>query len=93
MGWHCYLGNRLPFPFKARVRQAMDASPLKTGDYVTVIALAHDQLCRVAIFVMARRGEREIVVPLAQLVTAGADRNTREAVADWHYWQDQGYSF
>lgn len=93
MGWYCYLEDQLSFPFKARVRKTMDASPLKSGENVTVIALAHDQLCRVAIFVMARHGEREIVVPLAQLVPVGADRSTREAVADWHYWHDQGYSF
>ncbi|WP_028215222.1 calcium-binding protein [Paraburkholderia mimosarum] len=93
MAWHCHLEDQLSFPFEARVRQAMPASPLKAGETVTVIALAHEQLCRVAIFVMARHGTRDVVVPLAQLVPVRADRNVREAVADWHYWHDHGYSF
>ncbi|KVR74215.1 hypothetical protein WK57_17600 [Burkholderia ubonensis] len=91
--WYCYLEDQLAFPFKARVRQAIAASPLNTGETVTAIALAHDQLCRNTIFVVVRHGTRQIVVPLAQLVPVGSNRNTREAVADWHYWHDHGYSF
>ncbi|WP_063901823.1 calcium-binding protein [Burkholderia ubonensis] len=91
--WYCHLDSELSFPFKARVRQAMEASPLKTGEIVTVVALAHEQLCRAAIFVQAKHGDRDIVAPLAQLVPVGGSPNAREAVFDWHYWHDHGYSF
>ncbi|RQS68167.1 hypothetical protein DID96_20090 [Burkholderia sp. Bp8963] len=90
MAWYCHLENQLAFPFKARVRQAMPASPLNAGETVTVVALAHDQLCRAAIFVVAQHGTRDIVAPLAQLAPIRVDRDTREAVADWHYWHDHG---
>lgn len=93
MAWYCHLEDKLSFPFEARVRLAMDASPLRFGERVTVLRLAHDQLCRASIFVHARHNQREIVVPLAQLVPVRTDHDTRLAVADWHYWHDHGYSF
>ncbi len=93
MAWHCYLEEQLAFPFEARVRHAMAASPLHSGENVSVIRLAHDELCRVSIFVWVRYNQQEIFAPLAQLAPTSADKNTRRAVADWIYWHDQGYSF
>jgi hypothetical protein len=93
MAWYCHLEESLSFPFEARVRQTMAASPLRTSEQVCVTGLAHDQLCRFAIFVRAQHNQREIVVPLAQLVPLRANQSTRLAVSDWHYWCDQGYSF
>ncbi|WP_431797231.1 calcium-binding protein [Cupriavidus metallidurans] len=93
MAWYCHLEDSLSFPFEARVRQAMVASPLRSGDRVSVFRLAHDQLCRVAIFVHALYNQRELVVPLAQLVPVRADQSTHLAVSDWHYWHDHGCSF
>jgi hypothetical protein len=93
MAWYCHLEDSLRFPFEARVRQTMAASPLRADERVSVIGLAHDQLCRVAIFVRAQHKQRELVVPLALLVPVQADPSTRPAVSDWHYWCDQGYSF
>jgi hypothetical protein len=34
-----------------------------------------------------------VVAPLAQIVPVNSDKPTRLAVADWHYWHDQGYAF
>lgn len=93
MAWYCNREDSLSFPFDARVRQAMAASPLRAGERVSVIALAYDQLFRVAIFVRAQHKQCELVVPLAQLVPVRAGQSTRLAVSDWHYWCDQGYSF
>lgn len=75
MAWYCHLEDGLTFPFEARVRQTMPASPLRTGEKVSVTGLAHDQLCRVAIFVRAQHNERELLVPLAQLVPIRADQS------------------
>lgn len=94
MGWYCYLEEQLRFPFEARVCQAMAASPLRPSETVSVTGLAHEDLCRVGIFVWIRWNQRDLVVPLAQLVPLKSDESsTRVAVADWHYWHDQGYAF
>lgn len=93
MAWYCHLEDSLSFPFEARVRDPMAASPLRSGERVSVTGLAHDQLCRVSIFVQVQHNQREIVVPLAQLVPVRAGQSTQLAVSDWHYWCDQGYSF
>jgi len=37
--------------------------------------------------------KRTLAVPLAQLQAIEADKMTRQAVADWHYWIQQGYEF
>jgi hypothetical protein len=45
-------------------------------------------------FVTIQWQDRPLAVPLAQLEVRGLrviDAETREAIADWHYWLDQGY--
>jgi hypothetical protein len=44
-------------------------------------------------FVLVPFSGRRVGVPLAQLKVVKADRATREAVEDWHYWLARGYSF
>ncbi|MGA2658589.1 MAG: calcium-binding protein [Verrucomicrobiota bacterium] len=44
-------------------------------------------------FVMITWEDRRLAVPLAQLETIRADKATRQAVEDWHYWVEQGYEF
>jgi hypothetical protein len=45
------------------------------------------------IFVTIRWSKRNLAVPLAQLEVVKADDQAREAVEDWHYWVNRGYSF
>ena len=61
MSWYCYLDEKLSFPFEANVRKPMDSSPLPRGEHVCVTGLAHEDLCRVGIFVWVRRKERDAV--------------------------------
>ena len=91
--WYCYLEERLTFPFEGHIRKTMAASPLSSGETVSVIGLAHEDLCRVGIFVRVRSQQRDAVAPLAQIVPANSDEATQVAVADWHYWHDRGYGF
>ncbi|WP_228772589.1 calcium-binding protein [Cupriavidus necator] len=77
MAWYCHLEETLSFPFEARVRQTLAASPLRVSEQVCVTGLAHDQLCRFAIFVRAQHYQRDLVVPLAQLVPLRANQSTR----------------
>ncbi len=49
--------------------------------------------CQHEMFVEIRwERKRSLAIPLSQVKATGeADEDTREAVADWHYWIGQGY--
>ena len=93
MGWYSYLEDTLTFPFKARCIQARALSPLREGEEVVIDRLAPADDCLHEIFVLATWQERSLGLPLAQLAAVEADEDTVEAIADWHYWVKQGYSF
>ena len=96
MGWYYYLERELQFPFPARCCAARAISPLRAGERVTVTGMAPEEECEREMFVQIRWQNRPLAVPLRQLEVRGlrgVDATTREAVADWHYWLDQGYTF
>jgi len=96
MGWYYYLDGALRFPFPARCRAARAVSPLQPGERVTVTGMAPEAECEHEMFVAIQWQDRPLAVPLAQLEVRGlraVDAETREAVADWHYWLDQDYVF
>lgn len=96
MGWYYYLERMLSFPFPARCRATRAISPLRPGERVTVTGMAPEMECEHEMFVQIHGQDRRIAVPLAQLEVRGlrmVDAETREAIADWHYWLDQGYVF
>src|SRR5690242_2601569 len=96
MGWYYYLDGALHVPFPARCRAARAISPLRTGERITVTGMAPEAECEHEMFVEIRWRDRTLAVPLAQLEVRGirgVDAETREAIADWHYWLDQGYMF
>ena len=93
MGWYYYLEERLKFPFKARCKSKRAVSPLHTGEEVTVWGMAPEKDCESEMFVRLKWGGRSMAVPLSQLEPIAADRPTKEAVADWHYWLRRGYKF
>jgi len=93
MGWYYYLEGKLNFPFKARWLQG-HSSP---SEEVEVVAMAHEEECSEEMWVevLYREGtvEDTFSVPLAKIMPLEVDEKTREAVADWHYWVDQGYDW
>ena len=92
MGWYYYLEEHLRFPFVAECVARRAVSPLRVKDEVDVMDMAPEEECEHEMFVEIRWEKRKLAVPLAQLKpTAKADEDTKEAVADWHYWLDQGY--
>lgn len=92
MGWYYYLEEKLHFPFPAKCVAERETSPLHKGDEVEVQGMASEDECQHEMFVKMRWERRGLAVPLSQLKPiGGADEETREAVADWHYWFDQGY--
>ena len=93
MGWYYYLEGKLNFPFTARCTARRAISPLAAKDEVEVIGMPPEEECSREMFVTIRWGKEGLAVPLAQLKVVDADRQTREAVEDWHYWVKQGYEF
>lgn len=92
MGWYYYLKEKLQFPFTATCIAERAISPLRKGDEVEVLGMAPEEECQHEMFLKMRWEKRGLAVPLSQLKPiADADKDTREAIADWHYWVKQGY--
>jgi hypothetical protein len=93
MGWYYYLEEKLHFPFTARCIAERPISPLRKGDEVEILSMAAEDECQHEMFVMMRWERRGLAIPLSQVKPiAEADKDTREAIEDWHYWVDQGYT-
>ncbi len=95
MGWYCYLGDALTFPFPAQCVSRDATSPLRVGQAVEVIGMADDDDCDTRMRVIIRYDGAELAVPLNQLQCAGSEvsASTLQAVEDWHYWLARGYEF
>jgi hypothetical protein len=93
MGWYYYLEEKLQFPFTATCIGERATSPLRKGDEVEILGMASEEECQHEMFVETRcERKRNLAIPLSQVKPTGeADEDTREAVADWHYWIGQGY--
>jgi len=93
MGWHCYLDDKIRFPFQAQCIAATIVSPLRKGETVEVQRMAPEDACAADMLVLIRWQGRTMAVPLSQLAAVDPDDSTAEAIADWHYWVAQGYCF
>ena len=94
MGWYSYLQDRLRFPFTATCLVKRAISPLRVKDEVEVTGMPDENECEHEVFVAIRWDKDGLAVPLAQLRPISAtDKQTKEAVADWHYWLQMGYTF
>jgi hypothetical protein len=93
IGWHCYLGDKLRFPFKAKCAAARAISPLTKGEEIEVPGMAPEDDCMREMFVLIRFAGRRLGVPLVQLDPVKPDKATREAIMDWRYWAAMGYEF
>ena len=95
MGWYYYLEGQLSFPFTATCIAQRAVSPLRVKDEVEVSGLPPEEECEREVFVTIQWDRRDgLAVPLAQLKPIRAtDAQTKEAVADWHYWRSMGYEY
>ena len=92
MGWYYYLENHFRFPFRATCIAQREVSPLQVKDKVEVIGMPDEDECRREMFVTIRWGQDRLAVPLSQLKPIRTtDEQTKQAVADWHYWVRMGY--
>jgi hypothetical protein len=94
MAWYHYLDETLEFPFTATCIVRRQISPLQVNDEVDVLEMADPNECQHEMFVMTRWEKDGLAVPLSQLKPINeTDEQTRQAVADWHYWVKTGYEF
>ncbi len=94
MGWYYYLEDKLQFPFTAICNQKRAISPLHVKDEVDVIGMAPEEECEKEMFVLIQWEKDGLAVPLSQLtVIKSTNKQTKQAVEDWHYWVQMGYSF
>jgi hypothetical protein len=93
MGWYYYLQDTMQFPFTATCISKRRVSPLKEGETVEVVDMAPTDECEREMFVEINWEDDRLAVPLIQLEAPEADAETQQAIADWHYWVNQGYEF
>ncbi|HMD96147.1 MAG TPA: calcium-binding protein [Terriglobia bacterium] len=93
VGWHYYLEDKIRFPFQAKCIVAKVVSPLLKGETVEVRGMAPEDACSSDMLVLICWQDRNMAVPLSQLLAIKGNKATNEAIADWHYWVAQGYCF
>ncbi|MBD2180362.1 calcium-binding protein [Planktothrix sp. FACHB-1355] len=93
MGWYYYLQDTMQFPFTAVCVSKRRISPLKEGVTVEVVGMTPEDECEQEMFVEIEWEGDTLAVPLIQLEAIEADQKTQQAIADWHYWVNQGYEF
>ena len=69
------------------------SSPLREGKTVEVVDMAPADECEQEMFVEIEWDGDTLAVPLIQLEAIEVDDETQQAIADWHYWMNQGYEF
>jgi len=92
LGWYYYLEGKIRFPFDARCIKERSISPLRIGEEVKVIGMADEYDCMVEMFVEIEWKDRNFGVPLMQLDGIEVNDETKEAIDDWHYWVNRGYT-
>ncbi len=93
MGWYYYLEDTIQFPFTAVCISERRISPVKEDAKVKVVGMPPEDECEKEMFVEIEWNGDVLAVPLIQLEALQADVKTQEAIADWHYWVNQGYEF
>jgi hypothetical protein len=93
MGWQTYLDDTLQFPFKAKCIKEIIISPLIKGEKIKALSMADIGPYTENMFVMIEWQNRQLGVPLEQILPIDSDEETLEAVKDWHYWIGRGCRF
>ena len=93
MGWYYYLEEALGTGFQAICCNEREISPLAVGEKVKVLGMASMDECHHEMFALIQWTKRVLGVPLSQLNFLNGDDDCQQAVEDWHYWTNRGYSF
>jgi hypothetical protein len=90
--WYAYLKDTLHFPFTARCVARRAISPMEPGAELEILGIAPAEECRQEMFVLTRWRPHQLAIPLMQVEGIHADKETRQAIEDWRYWVNQGYT-
>lgn len=90
ISWVYYLERKLQFPFRARCIEERTISPLQPGEEVQVVGMTDEVVSSHEMFVLIEWMDRTFGIPLSQLEPIAVDDETREAIADWCYWNGDG---
>jgi hypothetical protein len=90
--WYTYLSDTLQFPFSARCIVRRTTSPLEPGEEVNVVAMAPDEECEHDMLVLIQWNRRQFAVPLMQFEGIQVEEEAQQAIEDWQYWVNQGYT-
>ena len=93
MGWYYYLADTISFPFSAECIVVNKRTPLELGERVMVVQMSGGDYCEHDMYVDVSWKDKTLAVPLGQLNPLDTDEDSIEAIADWHYWLEQGYTF
>ncbi|MEA5580957.1 calcium-binding protein [Nodularia harveyana UHCC-0300] len=97
MGWYYYLDDNLNVPFMANLRQKSRKTSAVEEKKVEVLGMAPDDECLKDMYVevVYPHGQDEDVftAKLSDLVAINTDKETEDAIADWHYWLARDYKF
>ena len=93
LGWYYYLEERIAFPFTGECIGKRGISLLRKDEQVEVIGMSDEDDCMHEMFVQIKWQGREMGIPLAQIKPLKVDKDTKEAIEDWHYWVTMGYMF
>jgi hypothetical protein len=93
LGWYSYLEEVIAFPLTAECVKKRKISPLRKGETVEVVGMSEEDDCMREMFVQIKWQGREMGIPLEQIKPLKVDKETREAIEDWHYWMEMGYMF
>jgi hypothetical protein len=63
---------------------------LREDEEVSVVGMTDEVVSSREMFVLVEWMDREFGVPLSQLEVFDVDRDTRNAVDDWYYWNGDG---
>jgi len=87
--WHCYLEDKLSFPFTARDTKSSSANIL------TITGLLDDEECTDGMYVYQLVNDDgirdELPIALEDLEVVTGDEATKQAVLDWCYWVARAY--
>ena len=93
MGWYYYLDDKISFPFTAEYTATDKRTPLELGERIKAVRMSGEDYCQHDMYVDISWNGKTLAIPLAQLKSVDVDEDTGEAVDDWHYWVNQGYTF
>jgi len=95
MGWYYYLDDSLNVPFMATLKKKSRKTSTIEEKKVEVLGMAPDDECLKDMYVevVDPNGQDEDVfsAKLSDLVVIDTDSETKDAIADWHYWLARGY--